>query len=435
MGKVSIQKSLPLEISLAKSFESTIFLIMKNYAAIKAICQSNSDLSSQILDDFLLHYAADKDKLGKEADQRLRTFRHVIQDMDKAWVNLIKSQYIMHRVFKKGGLIHKYLKHAALAQLPEEGRKWLEEQAAIPWKFSFSRIIERPEADFYTMEDLFTGEQYLLYSTGISRILQQGDAVSWFNLIGYNGECWQAFGPISAYRSFSMDDIFFFATELNPRIASDEELMADVSKNPVPYMMLYCRSNYPLTVHEGVVLELIITEIENLDLSLDKLGEDFEMDRAQSVLQLRLKNWENKPHFAVAYYDSKEQYLQVTAMTQIGYAKLVATFQKQGIQVADFADIYVRPSMLTAAREILKRPIELLPLELLFEKEADPQMDEELDKINQFLALAMPDLNAGMEPDLEDLAAQVGLDLEANRETLQGIFDEIRKMQKNENFR
>ncbi|WP_162341836.1 hypothetical protein [Cyclobacterium salsum] len=403
---------------------------MKNDAAIKAACQSNSDFTSEILDDFLLHYAADKDKLGKEVDQRLRTYRHVIQGMDKAWVNLIKSQYIMHRVFKKGGLVHKYLKHAALARLPEQGRKWLEEQAAAPWKFSFSRIIESPETDFYTMEDLFTGEQYLLYSTGVSRILKQGEVVSWFNLIGYNGYCWQAFGPLSAYRSFSTDDIFFFATELNSRISSDEELMADVSKNPVPYMMLYCRSNYPLTVHDGEVLELIITEIEELDLVLDKLDDDFEMDRAQSVYQLRLKNWENKPHFAVAYYDSKEQFLQVTAMTQKGYAKLVAAFQKQGIQVADFADIYVRPSMLTAAREILNRPIELLPLELLFEKEVDPQTEEELDKINQFLALAMPDLNSGKEPDLEALAAQVGLDLEANRETLQGIFAEVRKKQK-----
>lgn len=430
-----MRKRQPLRNSLAKSFESTIFLTMKNHAAIKAVCQSNSDFTSEILDDFLLHYAADKDKLGKEVDQRLRTYRHVIQGMDKAWVNLIKSQYIMHRVFKKGGLIHKYLKHAALARLPEQGRKWLEEQAAEPWKFSFSRIVESPEADFYTMEDLFTGEQYLLYSTGVSRILQQGEVVSWFNLIGYNGDCWQAFGPISAYRSFAMDDIFFFATELDPRITSDEELMADVSKNPVPYMMLYCRSNYPLTVHEGEILELIITEIEEVDLVLDKLDEDFEMDRVQSVYQLRLKNWENKPHFAVAYYDSKEQFLQVTAMTQKGYAKLVAAFQKQGIQVADFADIYVRPSMLTAAREILKRPIELLPLELLFEKEVDPQTEEELDKINQFLALAMPDLNSGKEPDLEALAAQVGLDLEANRETLQGIFDEVRKKQKNENLR
>lgn len=411
-------------------FKSPIFPTMKNYTAIKATCQSNSDFTSQILDDFLLHYAADKDKLGKEVDQRLTTYRHIIQGMDKGWVNLIKSQYIMHRVFKEGGLVHKYLKHAALAHFPKEGRKWLEEQAAVPWKFSFSRIVESPEPDFYTMEDLFTGEQYLLYSTGVSRVLQQGEVESWFNLIGYNGECWQSFGPIAAYRSFSMDDIFFYATEFNPRITSDEELMADVSKNPVPYMMLFSRSNYPLTVHEGEVLELIVTEIEELDLSLEKLEEDFQVDRVQSIYRLRLRNWESKPHFSVAYYDSKEQFLQVTAMTQKGYAALVAAFQNQGIQVAEFADIYVRPAMLSAAEDILKRQIELMPFELLFEEEQDPEMEEELDKINQFLALAMPDLNSGKEPDLEGLAAQVGLDLEENRETLQGIFDEVRKKQK-----
>ncbi len=416
--------------SLVGVDKTRIFPPMKDYPALKKECQTNSDFTARIIDEFLVYYAADKDKLGKEADLRLGSYRHISADMDKSWLNMLKSQYIVHRVMKAGGLIHKYVNHAAISRMPEEDRDWLRKQAETPWKFSFSRILDSPEKDFYSMEDLFTGEEYLLYSTGISHILaQQGEMETWFNLIGYNGACWQTFGSISGFQSFSADDIFFFATELNPMIASEEELLADVAKNPVPYMMLFARSNYPLTVHEGEVLELIIFGIEEQEVPVASMEKDFLVDQVASVYRIRLKDWEGKPHFAAAYYDSEERFLQVTAMTQRGYAVLAEALRKHRLPVEEEADIYLRPAMLTATEELLKREIELMPYELLFEKE-DPEVEEELEKLNAFIGLALPDLNAGKEPDVERLAAQVGLDLEANRDAIQQIFAEFHKKTK-----
>lgn len=403
---------------------------MKNFAAIKAVCQRNLGSSAKILDEFLLNYAVDKDKLGIEVANRLGTYRHITHDLDKGWINQLKSQYIRHRIMKEGGLIQKYLHHAALSRMHEEERDWLEKQAEKPWKFSFSKIIDSPATDFYTMEDLFTEDRYLLYSSGISRILKQGEIETWFNLIGDNGECWQTYGPLCAFRSFSSDDIFFFATELDPQISSEHELMASVSKNPIPYMMLFARSNYPLSLHEEEVLELVLSEIEGMDLQIEKLEEAFQIDYIGSVYRLRLPDWYGKPHFSIAYYDKEEQFLQLTAMTQKGYAALAAKFLKQGIKVPEIADIYLRPAMLSAASEILNREIELMPLELLFDEGEDAEAEAELDKINQFLALAMPAINANKKPDLEAIANQVGLDLEANRERLEGIFEEVRQKQK-----
>lgn len=404
---------------------------MKNYTAIKAACQSNSKFTSRILDEFLVYYAADKDKLDKEADQRLGTYRHITRSIDKSWYNMLKSQYIIHRVMKEGGLIHKYLKHAAIKRMEEEEKSWLEEQAASPWKFSFARVVESPEADFYTMEDVFTGDTYLLYSPGMSDILKKESVELWFNLIGYNGSCWQTFGPLSGYRSFSGDDVFFFATEVNPLITDEDALMEDVSRNPVPYMMLFARSNYPLTIHEGQVLEIVVSELEDVELNEAGLEKKFQVDRIDSVYRMKLKGMENKPHFAAAYYDKEEKFLQVTAMTEKGYTALAEAFQTLKVPVGAFADIYVRPSMLTAAQEILKREIELLPYELLFEEDIDQgDADVEMKKLNELMALAIPVINQGKDPDLEALAQQVGLDVEANRETLTAIFEDIKGKRK-----
>ncbi|WP_375583820.1 hypothetical protein [Cyclobacterium xiamenense] len=400
---------------------------MIDYSALKNACRENSDFTARIIDKFLIHYAADKDKLGKQADQQLGAYRHISAGMDKSWVDLLKSQYIIHRVMKAEGLIHKYLNHAAISRMPEEDREWLRRQAETPWKFSFSRILDSPETDFYSMEDLFSGEQYLLYSTGMRRILAQQDTMeTWFNLIGYNGACWQTFGPLAGFRSFSADDFFFFATELYPTIASEEELLANVAKNPVPYMMLFARSNYPLTVHEGEVLELIISELEDQEVPLTAMEKDFLMDQVESVYRIRLKDWAGKPHFAAAYYDSEERLLQVTAMTQRGYGVLAEALRKHRLPVEEVADIYVRPAMLTVTEELLKREIELMPYELLFEEE-DPEENEDLEKLNAFIGLALPDLNAGKEPDVERLAEQVGLDLEANRDAIEQVFAEFHK--------
>ncbi|SHN17965.1 hypothetical protein SAMN04488057_109117 [Cyclobacterium lianum] len=404
---------------------------MNDYKAIEAHCRVNSAISAKVLDEFLLYYAAQKNKLDREADLRLGTYRHITQTVDKSWYNLLKSQYIIHKVLKDGGLIHKYLSHVAVKNLEDEQRAWLGEQAAIPWRFSFSRVLDSPQAGFYNMEDVFTEEKYLLYSPGMADISKDGDIELWFNLIAFNGSCWQTYGPLAGYRSFSADDIFFYATEVNSSISDEEELMQDVDKNPVPYMMLFGRSNYPLTIHEGQVLELVLSELDDIILNEADLENEFEVDRIDMVYRIKLPGMENKPHFAAAYYDQEAKFLQVTAMTETGYMGLVKAFKKLGVSVGVPADIYVRPSMLTAAQEILKKEIELMPYELLFEEDLDQEdPDVEMKKLNELMALALPYINAGKEPDLEALADEVGLDLEGNREVITALFDDIKQKRK-----
>src|SRR3546814_381904 len=173
-------------------------------------------------------------------DNRLAPYRHITRNFDPSWVNYFKAQYIAHQLFKKGGLIQKYLNHSAVKDLTEQERTYLRQQSAQPWRFSFSVITGRPAEDFYEMQDVFTSQKFLLYSTGVTQILSEHPVALWFNLIAFNGMCWQSYGPIGHYQSFRPDDIRYYASELNPRewFEKDAEILENVERNPLPYMML-----------------------------------------------------------------------------------------------------------------------------------------------------------------------------------------------------
>src|SRR3546814_12868247 len=84
------------------------------------------------------------------------------------------------------------------------------------------------------MQDVFTSQKFLLYSTGVTQILSEHPVALWFNLIAFNGMCWQSYGPIGHYQSFRPDDIRYYASELNPRewFEKDAELLENVERNP-----------------------------------------------------------------------------------------------------------------------------------------------------------------------------------------------------------
>jgi hypothetical protein len=94
------------------------------------------------------------------------------------------------------------------------------------------------DSDLYIMEDVFTDECFLVFSPGISRILTEKSISLVFSLYSCNGECWQSYGPISAYSSFEADDIFFLASEMDSRIVDADDVLYNIDQNPVPYMML-----------------------------------------------------------------------------------------------------------------------------------------------------------------------------------------------------
>ncbi|MDP4129697.1 MAG: hypothetical protein Q8939_06010 [Bacteroidota bacterium] len=401
---------------------------MPDFSRLLAVCNKVSSVSAVVLDKFLMYYAAAQEGLEREMDGRLARFREVTKGFKPAWVNLLKAQYIGHRIFKKDGLIHKYLHHTAVKALEPEQLNYLKQQSAHAWRYSFSEITAHPEGDFYEMEDVFSGENFLLYSPSVTAILATESVTLWLNLIGFNGSCWQSYGPVLSFQGFQPDDIFFFATELNPRIETEEDLMKDMEANPFPYLMLINGSRYPMILHGKDMLVQVLAEhpLETFDSS--GLKKDFKVEYAKSIYRLTPKAWGEAPHFAAAYFDEDKKIMLLTSLTDQGFRRLTDELNAHGFKLPADPDIHVQPAMLTAVKSILKKDLHLNPYEKLFERKSTPGEQEMTKKLNRLLSLAIPLINAGKEPDIDALAKEAGVDMETARDVLAHTMSRIGKL-------
>lgn len=401
---------------------------MKDFETIKFICEENSKISTKVIDEFLLYYAAERNNLEHEMGQRFAAYKHITHKLQKEWINRLKSQYITHKVFKKDGLIKSYLSHTALKKLDIKERNYLEFQAEQPWRFSFSVIKNRPAESFFIMEDVFSDQEFLLYSPGVKKTLEDQSVILWFNLISNNGACWQSFGPIGAYKSFEPDDIFFFATELKHDIVNEQELLANLEHNPIPYMMLLSGANYPMTYNKRDQLVHVMAEYDLDTINTKSLTKSFKTEYNKGVYRLSLKNWSEPPHFSQAYYDENKKIIRLFSMTDRGFMALVGGLNEYGYNFSSEPFIRVNLSMIITASDILKRKIRINEYEDLFSKETSQPVQENLDKINTFLGLVMPDINAGRKPDIDVLAVKAGIDIKTARALIKKIKGKLNDM-------
>lgn len=400
---------------------------MADFVRLLEKCKATTVLSNSVVDDFLIYYTGSREKLEKEMDQRLARFRKITKDFPQNWINLIKAQYICHRIFKENGLIHKYLNHAAVKALPKEQLTFLQMQSAVPWRYCYSVITANPEKDFYEMEDVFNGDSLLLYSPSVTQILSQQPVSLWFNLTAYNGSCWQTFGPIVHFRGFEPDDIFFFATELHPGIETEVDLYADIEENPFPYLMLFSASNFPFTMHGNDPILQVIAE-HSMEAFDSKARMDLQLEYVPGVFRIKPSVWGKPPHFAAAYYDEQKKTILLTAMTDRGFHGLVTRLNKYGLYLPDEPDIRVHLTVVIAIKNILQREVELNPYEKLFEVETKPADKDMIARVNRFISLALPFINSGQEPDVVQLAKEAGIDIDTARDLLQHSMGSVKKL-------
>ena len=403
---------------------------MKDYEKIAAVCGRNTSISAALVDDFLMYYAARQFNLDQEISRLLKPFRHVVREFPQEWENRIKAQYIVHRIFRSGGLINRILSHSSMKTRTKEELKFLAFQSENPWCFRFSCITGKPYKDFYLMEDVFRDEEFLLYSPGITDYLKSGSFMLWMNLTSFNGSCWQSFGPINAYTSFDPDDIFFYSTEVNPDIEDEDDLIANVEYNPVPYMMLLSGGNYPIIANKIDIMVHNLAEYEVDKMNTKSLTASFTSEYNQGIYRLALKRWKGHPHFATAWYNEEKKTLTLTAMTDRGFGALVKGLNKHGYDFSPDPFVRVKPTMVKTASDVFKRDINLTGYEKLFTKESSPADKERLNMINKVLGMAIEDINAGRKPDPEVYAQKAGVDLVTARDIVAHALASIDRINK-----
>lgn len=398
---------------------------MPDYNQILEQCKRLNATSAEVLDNFLIYYSATKDKTDQDFETKITRFKDVVKEMPSPWKGMIKSQYIAHRIFRQGGLIHKYLNHVAVKDRSNHEQEWLSNMAAHPWRFCFSQLMANPAPDFYEMEDILTGESFLLYSPTVTRNLEANPVMLWFNLIGYNGSCWQTYGPVTGFCSFNVDDIFFYATEINPAIESEPDLIKDINDNPVRYMMLASGATLPLVIQENHEVVQVTGEGITNKFNVQALKKEFRVEFADSIFKLSHAKWSEPPHFAEAYYDEESRDTLLYALTDKGYHEMAVLLNARGLDIPEEPDVRLHLTMSHVIKKVLKRMPELNPYAHLFEQQKSPETEAEFAKLNQLLALALPDINAGRQPDVAALAKQVGVDQQIAEEVLKKSMDRI----------
>ncbi|HLF62304.1 MAG TPA: hypothetical protein VI603_01025 [Saprospiraceae bacterium] len=388
-------------------------------------------MSDRIISESFIFDFASRENLEKDFIRRINPYSEIMVSLGKDWLSCAVPQYFAHRIFRPNGLIRKYIGDKTIRTYDEKDLAFLEFQRTHPWRFCFSEIRGNPSGNFFKMTDVFSGEDFLLYSPAIGQTLQHEGVMSlWFNLIFFNGECWQTFSMINWYQSFDADDIFYYASEINPKISSEEDLIADLDKNPVPYMMLFSASGIPRFVSRGMDVLHILGEHTVPDFDVRAARRFFEVKQSGNVYELTFEEWREFPHMAQAYFDKKKKILLLSTLTDQGYAQMISRFSELGVFLPEEPDVRVHMTMLTAMKKILKKKIRMNPYEQLFEQKSSPGQEAELGKINNFLQLAMKEMNAGRQPNVEKLAKMAGVDVDTAREILAATIDKFNEMKK-----
>lgn len=401
---------------------------MKTYDELRDICKQSGRISERVVDEYLLSYAAGHKGLEKKMNQQFARFSHVGKRLGRRSVDMLKSQYLAHRVFKSEGLLERFMKHPALGRFTGDDRDYLLQQLEQPWRFCFSVIVDEPAEDFFMMEDVLSGERFLLYSPVSGDVRRSSNPRLWFNLIGYNGSCWQTYGPVAYYQSFEPGDIWFFATELNTDLEELAEVQDEVERDPLPYMMLISGSTLPLTFHKEDQLLFLLAEHDLDSLDTVRLKKGFMTEYDRGVYRISHKKSGEHPHFAQAFFDEEKHLLLFSAMTDRGFVTLVEDFNAYGHDFPTEPYLRVNMTMMTTAAEVLNKKIVLNEYLDMFEEASDPKKDKVLEDINAFIALVLPDINAGMEPNIEEAARITGVDPETAHGVVESVMDSLKNM-------
>ncbi len=402
-----------------------------DYHRMLARCEKNSEITAEFVDRFLVPYAVERENMDREFLGAASRYRDIVRKMPEGWLGFSISQYVCLKLFRRGGRAADYIRHSALKARSAEETAFLQFQIEHPWRFSFYRAERLPEAHFFMLTGVFTGEVFTVYSKGIDSILKTGGPMSMLLLlIGYNGLCWQTYGTIAYFRGLQPMDIFYFAALLNGRIERIDQVPECIEDNPVHFMVLYHGAELPTVVSRGYPVVHCKSELKNIDLDPEKLSGVAVVRKVQHIYKITLPDTEDFPHYGICHYHSKKRHLVVTAMTEWAYAKIAEFLGEHGISVPGRPRIFVTPTMASLLTEDLRMNIDYTsPYAKTF---AGPEPSDEekahLNKLNAVMRDIMDALNSKRPVDAAALARVHGVELETVEQLVELAESSFRKI-------
>ena len=404
---------------------------MLDFAKIKIVCENSSRILKSVVDEFLLYYIGEKEGQIKRLGQQFRPFKEVLSKVEEGWVRSLISQLLAFELLKKDGRAAKLFNLPLVQKRSAEELDYLKFQIDHPWRFVFGSIEDYQLNDMYVMKDVISQEKFLLYSPGISESNAEigYELPLWFLLIGFNGECYQTYGPLAYFKGIQPFDLFYFAKLIKPDIVFQNEVQDVIDSNPVTFSMLFfAGAGIPVTYHKKDMVVFNKSEYHIKDFAIEKYEKDFLIEKKHPIYMLSLKRWHSFPHFAKCFYHTQKNLFIITSMTKRGYDSLISTLNKQGNEFPSSPEILATPAMLSIAKKVLNVEIEMNPYEKHFATKPSPQTQEELDRINLFLKNLIERLNKKEDYDIAQLAFMAGIDVENAKKIAKDLIKKINGM-------
>lgn len=394
-----------------------------DYPALERRLRMNSRNSETLVDGFLIDYCDQRDNAIRDLIRGLEPYRNIVDEMPPGWLEYVSSQYIAFRLFRGKGLVRKYRGHDAVRRRSPEELAWLERQLMEPWRFCFCRILYQPYRDFHMMEDVCSGEEFLMYSPALNRWIEEvgGWPALSLVLVNSNDVCRETFGPIANFKGLLPDDLVFFARQLQPHVRYLDDVPAVIDRDPIPFMMLYRWGEIPAAVHKKDFLIAHRADIHNVAPDPARLEEHFVLERRDHVLKCELKRWRKHPHFAECFYDTRKKLLIARAMTERSWHKLASALEYANVDI-EFRHVQRGSAMaVMMAEQLFGRNIHMTSYDKLFTEPVDPDMQAELDKLNAFFSGYFEAQNRGVKADVDALARAFDVDPAVARDMIEQI--------------
>lgn len=385
----------------------------QKFASAMARCLGCHRISKSVVDDFLLYLCGEAEALDVEFIKEMKRHDRLLAPLSDSHIGFLTAEYIAHRIFRKDGFAAAYADHPKVLARSLEEREYLDFQIRNPWRFSFCSIDGSPSRDFYMMKDALTAEEFLLYSPATTRTKRDiGVSRLYLYLIGWNGECYATYGPVTYFRSLRPEDLLYMARLMDDSVTGLQDVPALIDRQPIPFMLLISGSANPLVYHKDHELLHCTTDICPVEFNPEPLLKDFTIEIRNDVAQYTHVKFGGMPHFARFFHDKKRKRLFLACATQHGHRVLRMALIACSVDVPTKPQTSVGMPMRSLIHEILDMSPDLSPYDYLFIEPSTPKEQEEMKPLNDFLSHFIEVFNSGEPYDLAAIAKHADIPLD-----------------------
>ncbi|OHD57450.1 MAG: hypothetical protein A2Y33_05630 [Spirochaetes bacterium GWF1_51_8] len=284
--------------------------------------------------------------------------------------------------------------------------------------YSFFTVEQEFGMDFFAIYDHFSGDEYILYSPGLTRILLNHYQTFLFLIID-TGDICVTYGDLMAFKSLEIEDIFYFTKKLISESADIEHLSQEVDLYPMYYKTLYYISEVPGIISRGFGQYYCMDSYHLKKWKPDGgLTKNFILEKNQGLWYGKLKGREGEtPHFASFYYDEQDEMLYLSALTEFGYEKLVKVVSKF-LEIDGEPEWLISMSVYALVHEHIGAEDKYKEYSQLFNEKKRDSESELLESINNALEEIQDLKNNGKTFDIHKIAKKYNISEEEVREII-----------------